>query len=94
MTLVAKKIKKREQIQDPGLFLKEKINEWVEGLAGRPFMGGQTPNGADLAVVGIMQSVAELPAGKPLQENQEFDAWMKRLHQTFQTQKGFQYAKS
>ena len=94
MTLVAKKIKKREQIDDPDLFLKEKLKEWIEGLADRPLMGGQTPNGADLAVFGIVQSVAGLRAGKILQENQEFNAWMNRTKETLHTQKGFQYAKS
>jgi len=79
MTLVAKKIKKREQIDQPDLFLKQKTKEWTEGLKGRPFMGGDTPSGSDFAVFGIIQSVSGLRAGDLLKENQEFDAWMKRM---------------
>lgn len=94
MTLVAKKIKKREGIDQPDLFLKEKAQEWGEGLGGRSFMGGDAPGGADLAVFGIVQSVDGLRAGKLLQENQELNAWMKKMQEAVQSKKGFQYAKS
>ncbi len=79
MTLVAKKIKKREQIDQPDLFVKQKAKEWSEGLKGNPFMGGATPGASDLAVFGILQSVAGLPAEKHFKENQVFDVWMKRV---------------
>ena len=94
MTLVAKKIKKREQIDQPDLFLREKAKEWVEGLGGRPFMGGETPGAADLAVFGIVRSVSGLRAGKLLEENQEFNTWMKKMREAINTPKGLQYAKS
>ena len=94
MTLVAKKIKKREGIDRPDEFLKQKTREWVEGLGGLSLMGGVTPGGADLAVFGIVQSVAGLRAGKLLEENQAFSAWMKRVKEMISTTKGFQYAKS
>jgi microsomal prostaglandin-E synthase 2 len=79
MTLVAKKIKKREGIVRPDLFLKEKASEWAEGLKGRPFMGGEKPNGADLAVFGITRVVWELCAGKVLRENRAFTDWFNRV---------------
>lgn len=79
MTMVAKKIRKREGIEHPNLFVQQKTREWSEGLKGRPFMGGIEPNGADLAVFGIARSVAGLRAGKLFKENTEFDAWMKRM---------------
>ncbi|HXV28481.1 MAG TPA: hypothetical protein VD913_05890, partial [bacterium] len=82
MTLVAKKIKKREQIDRPDLFLKQKTKEWTDGLAGRPFMGGAAPGGADLAVFGIVQSVADLRAGQGLKENEAFSAWMNRVQES------------
>lgn len=82
MTLVAKKIKEREQIGDPDAFMKQKVDEWAEGLAGQPFMGGETPNAADLAVFGIAQSVAGLSAGRAFRENPAFDVWMKKLRET------------
>ena len=79
MTLVAKKIRKREQIDNPQLFLREKAREWADGLQGKPFMGGDKPNGADLAVYGITKSVAGLQAGQILDENLIFAGWRKRV---------------
>lgn len=95
MTLVAKKIRKREGIEQPDTFLKQKVGEWSEGLKGQPFMGGSAPNGSDLAVFGICRVVAGLRAGKLFEENQEFDAWMKRMQESVNYQKkGYDYAKS
>ena len=94
MTLVAKKIKKREQIDRPDLFLKEKAKEWAEGLGGRPFMGGDTPGGADFAVFGIVRAVAGLRAGELLEENPEFKTWMKKMQEAVNAPKGLQHAKS
>lgn len=79
MALVAKKIKKREQIEDPEIFLRQKAEEWSSGLDGRPFMGGDSPNGADIAVHGIFQAVAQLPAGESLRKNAAFSAWLERV---------------
>lgn len=83
MTLVAKKIRKREGITSPDLFLKQKAAEWTEGLQGQPFMGGENPNGADLAVFGIIQAVKDLRAGKILEENAGFADWLKRIEARF-----------
>ncbi len=95
MTLVAKKIRKREGIDQPDLFVRQKTKEWTDGLSGHSFMGGDTPNGSDLAVFGIARSVAGLRAGKLFKENQEFDAWMKRMQESMEYQtKGLDYAKS
>lgn len=78
MTLVAKKIRKREGITDPAVFLREKASEWVSALNGRSFLGGERPNGADLAVFGITKSVAGLQAFITLQENPAFADWYRR----------------
>jgi glutathione S-transferase len=85
MSMMAKKIKKREQIEDPEAFLQQKAQEWASGLEGRPLMGGDSPNGADLAVHGIFQSVTDLPAGKTLRRNAAFNAWLERMEASFQT---------
>jgi microsomal prostaglandin-E synthase 2 len=79
MSLVAKKIRKRENIADPAAFLRQKASEWAEGLKGMPFMGGTQPNGADLAVFGITRSVSGLPASKVLDENRGFEDWSRRM---------------
>ncbi len=79
MTLVAKKIKKRENIDNPDLFLTRMSQEWASGLGENSFMGGVVPNGADLAVYGITRAVEGLRAGDRLQENPGFGSWMKRM---------------
>jgi microsomal prostaglandin-E synthase 2 len=82
MTLVAKKIRTREGITDPGAFLREKASEWAKGLRGRSFMGGERPNAADVAVFGITRSVLGLRAGKVLEENDVFSSWISRMKKT------------
>ncbi len=82
MTLVAQKIKKREGIEQPELFLKQKAEEWGKGLNGQPFNGGETPNGADLAVFGIVQSFLGLRAGQWLEENAGFSAWLQKVKES------------
>ena len=79
MTLVAKKIRKRRGIADPDAFLRGKVREWVDGLAGKLFMGGNRPNAADIAVYGISRVVAKLSAGKIFSEDTAFSAWMDRM---------------
>jgi len=79
MTLVAKKIRKREEIDDPNAFLKRMAEEWANGLSGKPYMGGEEPSASDIAVFGITRSVAELKAGKLLESNAAFGAWVGRM---------------
>jgi len=83
MTLVAKKIRKRRGITNPDDFLRGKVAEWCSGLAGKPFMGGNRPSAADIAVYGISRVVAPLSAGKIFRENEVFSSWMDRMaHET------------
>jgi len=79
MTLVSKKIKKKQGIENPMEFLKQKVSEWVEGLEGKDYSGGAKPNMADLGVYGIVRSVAELNAGPIFRENGSFSGWMDRM---------------
>ena len=79
MTLVAKKIQKREQIDDPKAFLKRMAEEWANGLSGKPYMGGEAPSASDISVFGITRPVSELEAGKILESNATFRAWVGRM---------------
>jgi len=79
MTLVAKKIRKREGITNPQVFLEKMTAEWVEGLRGRKFMGGETVSAADIAVFGISRVVANLKAGKIFEKNPDYRAWLTRM---------------
>jgi microsomal prostaglandin-E synthase 2 len=79
MTLVAKKIRKRQNITDPKAFLRKRVADWANGLNGASYMGGGRPNAADLAVYGISRVVAGLEAGKLFGENAVFSAWLDRM---------------
>lgn len=85
MMLVSKKIRKREQIDQPEEFVKQMAKEWGDGLGGRPFMGGDKPSASDLSVFGITRPVSDLRAGKLLEDNQEFSAWVKRMQKALAT---------
>lgn len=79
MTLVAKKIRKRQGIHDPKSFLRKRVFDWVQGLGNRPFMGGEHPNAADIAVFGISRVVAGLEAGVIFNESVAFSQWLDRM---------------
>lgn len=79
MTLVAKKIKKRLGITNPKAFLRKRVGEWAFGLNGSPYMGGERPNAADIAVYGISRVVAGLEAGQIFSENAIFSKWLNRM---------------
>ncbi len=79
MTLVAKKIRKREAIRDPQAFLEKMTQEWTDGLGSKKFMGGDLPASADIAVFGISRAVGNLKAGKIFEKNQKYWAWLERM---------------
>ncbi len=78
MTMVAGKIRRRRGIGDPKSFLRDKVREWARGLGGRPFMGGDRPNAADIAVFGISRVVAGLAAGQLPGAEAGFWRWSER----------------
>lgn len=41
----------------PALFCPQSANDWVTALQGRPFLGGDKPDLADLAVFGVVRAV-------------------------------------
>ena len=75
MTMVAKKSAKSQGIKDPEAHLKKCLSLWAEALAGKDFLGGKKPNGADLAVFGILRSIEDLPAFKFIEENSKVLNW-------------------
>jgi len=79
MTLVAKAIRKREQISDPAQFVLRMVGEWSDGLQGKPFMAGEKPGVADLSVFGISRAVGDLKASELFRKNQVFWQWLERM---------------
>lgn len=79
MTLVAKKSAKSQGITDPQLHLKKCLQDWAQALGKKDFLGGNKPNGADLAVFGILKSVQELPAFRFIEEQPTVSRWYQRI---------------
>ena len=79
MTMVAKKSRKKQGIEDPTEFVKKMAAEWEEGLSNNAFMGGDKPNAADVSVYGYSKSLAGLPAEEALRQVPGFWAWYGRM---------------
>ena len=79
MKMVAKKSTKSQGISDPEAHLKQCLNKWKDALKAQEFLGGKKPNGADLAVFGILKSIDEMPAFIHIRENNSVYAWFQRM---------------
>lgn len=72
MWVIAKMLKHRHNLTDDvRSHIYEALNKWTRELKknGTPFMGGQTPNMADLAVFGVLSSMEGCKAFKDCLEN-------------------------
>jgi microsomal prostaglandin-E synthase 2 len=79
MTLVAKKSAKAQGITKPQKHLEQCLDQWAEALGEREYLGGDHPNGADLAVFGILRSIEEMPAFQLIQNHPAFFDWYQRV---------------
>jgi microsomal prostaglandin-E synthase 2 len=79
MKMVAKKSKEKLGIVDAAKNFETLLSEWTEGLANEKYMGGESPNGADVAVYGIILSLRGLPAASKVSQHPEFSAWCERM---------------
>lgn len=78
MMMIAKKSAKKQNINNPAAHFKNCLCQWAEALEGR-YLNGQNPNGADIAVFGILRSVDQLPAFQYIKENQKVFDWYKQM---------------
>lgn len=79
MLMVAKKSAKSQGIADVEAHLKDCLEKWGKALGDREFLGGDKPNGADLAVFGILKSVETLPAFRFIQANAKVHDWYQKV---------------
>lgn len=80
MYLVSKKLKKKYNIEEERPALYDAANEWMTAVGqDRPFMGGERPNLADLAVYGVLRSIEGLDAWHDLIENTNIGVWYGRV---------------
>lgn len=79
MLMVAKKSAKSQGISDVEAHLKNCLEKWAKALGQQEFLGGSKPNGADLAVFGILKSVETLPAFRFIQAHRKVHDWYKQV---------------
>lgn len=54
-------------------------DEWIQGLDGKPFMGGASPSLADIEAFGVIRSVVGTDTFHDLQHNTEISSWYERM---------------
>lgn len=81
MTMVAKKSAKSQNISDPEKHVAACLAQWAQALQDRPFLGNTKPNGADLAVFGILKSIETFPAFRYVREQPKVYEWYQRVDQ-------------
>ncbi|CAN8287466.1 unnamed protein product [Cochlearia groenlandica] len=82
MYFVSKRLKKKYNITDERASLYEAAETWVDALKERPYLGGSTPNLADLAVFGVLRPIRYLRSGKDMVENTRIGEWYSRMEET------------
>ena len=81
MTLVAKKSAKQQGIADPESHLEKCLEDWGDAVEDRSYLGGERPNGADLAVFGILKSIEALPAFRWVRDHPVVGPWFQRVEE-------------
>lgn len=81
MYLISKRLKSRHRLQDNVREdLYEAADKWVAAVGkDRPFMGGQKPNLADLAVYGVLRVMEGLDAFDDLMRHTHIQPWYLRV---------------
>lgn len=81
MYIISKRLKSRHHLQDDvRVDLYEAANKWVTAVGkDRPFMGGQKPNLADLAVYGVLRVMEGLEAFDDLMRHSHIQPWYLRM---------------
>ncbi len=55
------------------------LNTWLDALGGRPFLGGDRPNLADLAVFGVLRAVDSTPTFQDAVAHTHVGGWYVRM---------------
>jgi len=91
MYLIGKRLKKRHNLKDDVReSLYDECNLWMKALKkkGTPFMGGQNPNLADLAVFGVLSAIEGCQAFKDARENTKIGVWFDLMKESTQKRQG------
>ncbi|XP_023322248.1 prostaglandin E synthase 2 [Eurytemora carolleeae] len=91
MYLIGGRLKKRHNLKDNVReSLYDECNHWLKSLKkkGTPFMGGEVPNLADLAVFGVLSAIEGCQAFKDARENTKIGDWFDLMKQAVNKREG------
>nr|XP_033816483.1 prostaglandin E synthase 2 isoform X2 [Geotrypetes seraphini] len=86
MFFVSKMLKRRHNLQDDvRQDLYKAANDWVAAIGKkRPFLGGEQPNLADLAVFGVLRVMEDLEAFDDLMSHSKLQPWYIKMRKVMQ----------
>lgn len=84
MWSISNRLKKKYNVEgDPRENLYKCANDWVDAVGDdRPFLGGKTPNLADISVFGVMKSITGTDTFMDLQHKTRIGPWYERMFET------------
>ncbi|KAH7719859.1 Protein R11A8.5 [Aphelenchoides avenae] len=88
MYLISKKLKKKHRIDDERVAIFQACEKFVKAKGDRPFLGGNEPNLADLALFGAINSFVGCSAFKEMREQTKIGDWYDAVHKTVVQRQG------
>lgn len=91
MWAISKRLKKRHQLSDDvRSHIYDACDKWIAAVEKKntPFLGGKTPNLADLAVFGVLNSMEGCQAFKDCLENTKIGGWFYSVRKEVMTNRG------
>jgi len=79
MKMVASKSAKQQNITDPSKHFQSCLSDWEKALETNQFFGREKPNGADLAIYGILKSIEQFDPFKVVKANHCVYKWYCRV---------------
>ncbi|KAL7828567.1 hypothetical protein SRHO_G00322010 [Serrasalmus rhombeus] len=88
MWIISKRLKNRHNLQeDVRQDLYKAVNDWMAAVGKKKlFMGGESPNLADLAVFGVLRVMEGLQAFNDMMENTKVKNWYRRMEKVVHNQ--------
>ena len=91
MYMIGKRLKKRHNLlEDVRESLYQEVNHFLKTVKAKstPFLGGDSPNLADLAVYGCINSIDGSRSFVDLLNNTNVEPWYKRMQEAIDSRRG------